>query len=75
MSLIDKNDFREFKSKLAPLSKEVRMKALTLAPSIISVYGFSKEVALEEAIKRASEFYEKKDLEIQGSILRKKLIR
>ena len=60
-----KNDFQEFHEKLEVLNIDVRNKSIALAIGIMSVYGFPKEVALEEGINRAKEFYEKKELEVK----------
>lgn len=65
MSSVTISDFKEFSERLAPLNNDVRNKSITLAIGIMSIYGFPKEVALEEGIKRAKEFYGKKEPEVK----------
>lgn len=71
----DNTDFNEFAQKLGPLPKDIREKAIALARGMISVYGLSKEVALEEAIKRAQESFEKKESQLKNRLLANKLIK
>lgn len=75
MALSTENNFKEFHKKLAHLPNEVRNKAINLADGMVAVYGFSKEQALEEAIRRANEFFKKRELELKRKHLSNKLIR
>ncbi len=74
MSSLRIHDFQEFHEKLEVLNIDVRNKSIALAIGIMSVYGFQKEIALEEGIRRAKEFYEKKALEEKNNKFSTKLI-
>lgn len=73
-SSLNKTDFKEFNDKLLPLPSKVRNKALKLAAGIISVYGLTREAALNEAIKRSIEFYNNEEFESETRVLSNKLI-
>lgn len=61
MNQADNTDFNTFTQKLGPLPKDIREKAIALAKGMVSVYGLSKEAALDEGIKRAQESFEKEE--------------
>lgn len=56
--MLDKYTYKEFESLLKSTEPMVIQKAFLLANGMISVYGYTKEKAIEEALKIAEDWYE-----------------
>lgn len=52
-----KYTFKEFKSKLKGVDSEVIKKAFSLVNGMISLYGYDKDLALNESIRIAEEWF------------------